>query len=296
MLLNQTTMRDLFTSFHAAFNANFNAATCHHQRMALTVNSSTSEMQYGWLGSFPGIRAWMGDRIISNLSAHTYSIANKDFESTISVPRNSIADDQIGIYAPMFRSLGEEAAGHPDKLIFELMSIGHTQPCYDGKCFFDEEHPVGSGKPRKVSNKLTASGENGPPWFLLCTSKGIRPFIFQKRQDYNLVRMDKENDENVFMRREYLYGVDARVNVGFGLWQLAVRSTCPLTPESFAAARATMASFKNDEGRPLGLVPDLLVAPMQLEEEGRILLNCELVNGNSNPWKSAADLLVTPWL
>lgn len=296
MILNHSTMHDLFTAFHAAFNTSFEATTRHHQRLALTVNSSTTEMQYGWLGSFPGINAWMGDRIIRNLSAHTYTITNKDFESTISVPRNSIADDQCGIYAPMFRALGEEAACHPDKLIFELLNTGHTQPCYDGKCFFDEKHPVGSGKPNSVSNNLTVSDENGPAWFLLCTNKGIRPFIFQVRQDYKLERMDRETDENVFMRREYLYGVDARVNVGFGLWQLAVRSTCPLTPSSFATARATMASFKNDEGRPLGLVPDLLVAPMQLEEQARILINCDLVNGNSNPWKGAADLLVTPWL
>lgn len=260
------------------------------------MTSSTSAEHYSWLGSFPGIREWVGERIVRNLSAHKYIIENKDFESTISVLCNAVQDDQYGLFTPMFRILGEEAASHPDKLIFELLNTGHAQPCYDGKYFFDEAHPVGNGKSNGVSNNLTATKDNGPAWFLLCTTKGIRPFIFQMRQDYNLVRMDQDTDENVFMRREYLYGVNARVNVGFGLWQLAVRSTCPLTPSNFAAARATMASFKNDEGRPLGLVPDLLVAPMQLEEQARTQINCDLVNGNSNPWRGAADLLVTPWL
>ena len=37
--------------------------------------------------------------------------------------------------------------------------------------------------------------------------------------------MTKETDENVFMRDEYLYGVNARDGVGYGFWQMAYGST-----------------------------------------------------------------------
>ena len=52
----------------------------------------------------------------------------------------------------------------------------------------------------------------------------IKPVIFQRRRDYDLRRMDMRDDEHVFMRDNYRYGVDARVNAGYGLWQLAYGS------------------------------------------------------------------------
>lgn len=33
------------------------------------------------------------------------------------------------------------------------------------------------------------------------------------------------NSDNVFMRKKYRYGVEARGVAGFGLWQMAVGST-----------------------------------------------------------------------
>ena len=65
---------------------------------------------------------------------------------------------------------------------------------------------------------------NPDMWFLLCTSKVIKPFIFQNRRKPALVAKTAASDDNVFMRNEYLYGADARCNAGFGLWQLAYGS------------------------------------------------------------------------
>jgi len=62
-------------------------------------------------------------------------------------------------------------------------------------------------------------------WYLLCTKRAIRALVFQLREKAKLVALDKDNDDNVFMRKEYLYGVDGRYNAGYGLWQLAYGST-----------------------------------------------------------------------
>lgn len=61
-------------------------------------------------------------------------------------------------------------------------------------------------------------------WYLLDTSKAIKPIIFQKRQDPQLVSLVDEKDRNVFMNRQYLYGVDMRCNAGYGFWQMAFGS------------------------------------------------------------------------
>jgi phage major head subunit gpT-like protein len=60
--------------------------------------------------------------VVKNLAAHSYKIANRDFEQTITVPRNDIEDDQYGVFGPMFEEMGRSAAEFPDELVFGLMT------------------------------------------------------------------------------------------------------------------------------------------------------------------------------
>ena len=62
-------------------------------------------------------------------------------------------------------------------------------------------------------------------WFLLCTNRFLKPIIFQDRKKAKLTALIKDDDENVFMRNEFIWGVDARYNAGYGFWQMAYGST-----------------------------------------------------------------------
>jgi phage major head subunit gpT-like protein len=152
-----------------------------------------------------------------------------------------------------------------------------------------------------------ASNDGGgadTPWFLLDARRSIiKPFIYQLRQPVQLTRMDRADDEHVFMRRTYRFGVDARYTCAYGLWQLASGSRQPLDLTSYAAARAAMMSLKNADGRPLRVKPDLLVVPPSLEATAREILEARYVLGDeaaggmkNNIWKGSAGLLVAPEL
>lgn len=291
LIVNQANLANLFVGFKAAFNTGFRGVTPQWQRVATLVPSSTSEEHYAWVGQFPRMKEWIGDRQVKGLSAFDYTIRNKKFESTISVPKDNIEDDQFGIFAPLFQEMGFAAATHPDELVWALLKAGFATPCYDGQNFFDTDHPVGDGV---VSNH---GGGAGTPWYLLDVSRPLKPLIFQKRRDYVLKAMVQAEDEKVFMADEFRYGVDARCNVGFGFWQQAFGSRVALDAAGYKAARGAMHAFKSDEGRPLGIMPNLLVVPPSLEEEGReLLLNERDASGATNPWKGTAELLVVPWL
>ena len=58
-------------------------------------------------------------------------------------------------------------------------------------------------------------------WYLLCTTRPIRPLIWQQRKKAKFVSKTAETDDNVFMKKTFLYGVDSRGNAGFGFWQMA---------------------------------------------------------------------------
>lgn len=292
MLINQSKLEAFYSGVSAAFAKGLGTAESQYEKIAMVIPSTTSDNVYPWLGTLPSMKQWVGDRVIRNLTAHSYSIENVPFEVTIAVKREHVEDDQVGIYSIMFTDLGAQTTLHPNQLVFAALQKGHETLCYDGQYFFDADHPVGQ---KTVSNTL--GDGSAAPWYLFCTSRPVKPLIFQKRRDYQLVRKDAPTDDNVFMRGELLYGVDARVNVGYGLWQCAVRSTAPLNADSYEEARAAMMSFTNDNGDPLGLVPDLLVVPPAHEAGARRIVASDFVNGGgTNIWAGSAGLLVSPWL
>lgn len=302
-------LNDIFTGFKMAFNNGFEGAKSTIAVIAMEVPSSASEENYAWLGSFPTIREWVGDRIITNLSAWKYTIKNKNFETTVSVDGNQMEDDQYGIFAPLMVEMGREAAIHPDKMAYSLLKEGFTTACYDGQYFFDTDHPVegSAGLVHSVSN-MQAGG--GPAWFLIDASRQLRPLVFQNRRAYRFVSLDKANDGNVFWRNEYIYGCDGRSNVGFGLWQLAFGSKAALTHENYEAARAAMSSFTRDGDTKLGITPTHLVVPQELEGAARRIVKNDTrviaVAGAepdtttsvviSNEWKDTAELVVPAYL
>lgn len=61
-------------------------------------------------------------------------------------------------------------------------------------------------------------------WFLLDTSKAMKPFIYQERKKPTFVQMTNPDSPNVFMEGVFYYGVEARAAAGYGHWQLCYGS------------------------------------------------------------------------
>jgi phage major head subunit gpT-like protein len=296
MIINKDNLDRLFVAWNAAFKRGLGDAPSYWSRVAMPTTSGGSAEDYGWLGQLPNVREWIGDRVVHNLSLHSYQVKNRDFELTVSVKRNDIEDDRVGIYTPMFDHLGAETREHPDRLVFELLSEGFNAPCYDGQNFFDTEHPVIDKTGNAVSASNLQDGD-GPAWFLLDTSRVLKPIIHQTRRAFSLIKKDHPTDDNVFDRKEFVYGVDGRCNVGFGLWQLAYASRQPLNKANYEAARSAMTTTRGDHGKRLGIVPTMLVVPPELDGAGRRLLKTQTADGGgSNEWVDSAELLTVPFL
>lgn len=291
MILNSQTLKDLFVGFRNDFNTGFRSVTPQWNQVATLVPSMTAENLYGWLKQFPRLREWVGDRTLHKMAAEAYRLANRKFEASVEVKRDDIEDDQFGVYSPMMQEMGFAAATHPDELVFEAVSKAFDDLCFDGQPFFDSDHPVGGGT---VSNVQSGGGT---PWILLDLRRPLKPFIFQRRKDYNLVSMTKADDEAVFMRDTYRYGVDGRGAAGYGFWQLAFASEGDLDATNFKAHRAAMKAFKSDEGRPLAVRPThILVGPSRLDEAESLFSRQNDAAGAGNTLYKAVEIIETPWL
>jgi phage major head subunit gpT-like protein len=296
MLITNTTLQALRVGFSTEFQNAFDAVPKMKDRVAKTVRSTTAMNTYGWLKSLTGMREWLGPRLVDNLSEASYTIVNKSFEKTIGVNRDNIEDDNLGMYSDGFTMMGDGAGRLPEELVWGLMKLGFSTNCWDGQFFFDTDHPV-MLPDGTMGTYANTDGGAGQPWFLICSKRPIKPIIYQERKAPNFVSKDKETDDNVFNRKEYLYGVDMRCNVGYGLPQLAWGSKQPLTEANYEIARAAILNMKADGGGPLGLVPDLLVVGASNEGAARGIVQSQLVNGGeSNKWAGTAEVLLCPWI
>lgn len=296
MIVNRQNLAAAYTGFKTVFSQAFEGATVDYPQVAMTVPSSTSQEVYPWLGQTTNFREWVGDRVYQALKQYDWTVKNKAYENTVAVQREHLEDDQFGIYAPLFQQMGLDSRQHPDTLLWPLLANGWSNLCYDGQNFFDTDHPVldANGNETSVSN---SGGGSGTPWFLIDTTRAVKPLIWQTRKPYNFVAMDKEDDEGVFTRREFRYGVDTRVAAAYGLWQLAYGSKQTLNAENFNSAFAAMSAMKGDNARPLGLRPKLLVVPPTLRAAALEVVKAERnANGATNINRDVVDVLVTPWL
>ena len=295
MIINHANLALLNQSFSAAFQIGLGITTPMWKQCATLVPSTTAEQKYGWLGKITKFREWIGERQLQNLVAHDYAVKNKTFENTVSVSRDEIDDDQYGVYRPVIEQLGQDATLHPDEMVFGLLKAGFTTPCYDGQYFFDTDHPV--GMPGRQVSTSNFQGGSGTAWYLLDTTKVLKPLIYQKRRDYTFTAKTSLTDDNVFNRNEFLWGADGRGNAGLGLWQLAYASKETLDLTSYADARAAHQSFVGDNGKPLVINSTELWVPPNLEKAALEVVQADrLANGASNPMRNLSKVVVCPWL
>jgi len=266
----------------------YNQTQVNYDKVATQINSNSLNSSYTWLGDFPKMREWIGERVIQDLKAHSYTITKKRFELTISMDRDYILYDNLGMMKPRIQQMAYDAKTHYDELVFPLLETNGL--CYDGKNFFDTKHKVGSNDISNLGDlvlnqanflktrqsMMSQKGESGkklgikpniiviPPqleamalklfkadtidsssnitkdmveilviadlsddkaWYLLDTSRPIKPLILQINRAINFTAMDKVDDENVFMNASFRYGVDSEDNAGYGFWQLAYKQT-----------------------------------------------------------------------
>ena len=290
MDINRQNMNELFLGFQQIFKRGFEAADLEYRKFSTEVRSTTAVEVYPFLEQFGGMREWIGDRQLKNVSSQKKKVANRDFEDNVIVKKNDIEDDKYGLYSSLIQDLGTAANSIWGELAYQALLGGDVDTWVDELPFFSAARKYGedstidnlgtaalsmeaygaarvkmlqyrghNGRALKVmprllivgpeneevafdilknarrltaevigdsDNQKTISGsienryagtaeilvsqELGKEWFLCDVSKSLKPVVIQKRKEPKLTRLDAENDESVFVRKEFIYGTDCR--------------------------------------------------------------------------------------
>lgn len=116
--------------------------------------------------------------------------------------------------------------GRPLNITPNVLLVGpalETQAklCVADKLGNDTPNPLAKTAEVIVDARITST----TAWFLLDTSKPVKPFIYQQRKAPVFVSQTDMNATDVFSRKKYKYGAEARAAGGYGFWQLCFGST-----------------------------------------------------------------------
>lgn len=116
---------------------------------------------------FPGMREWLGERRIQDLSEYSLQISKKDWELTVGINRDDIFFDKFGNIADQIRGIAQAVPRHFVKFFTDLLLGGFATLAYDGANFFDTAHPNGAGA---VYSNTTNAAISAAAWEAAKTS------------------------------------------------------------------------------------------------------------------------------
>lgn len=277
MPIDRISFEDLNTTVQASFKQGVGTPlTEDYKRISQEVSSSGPANVYPYFTAIRGYREWLGPRQFQRVTGQSFVVPNREWENGLEIPQTAVEDDQVGLYFGQAEELGRTGVEQREELMFGMLSHGNTTLCYSGEPFFGT-HTVGN---TTVSNDM---GGTGPVFFLVDTTRSIKPLIFQNRLDPVITAKTAATDDNVFYDGVLRWGARARNAATYGVWALVVRSRQPFNETNLLAAKARMQSFKSEEGRNYGLRPKLIVAGLESEDTVlKLLTQNTLAGGESN--------------
>lgn len=109
----------------------------------MEVQSKTAGEDYAFLMNNRRMRKFLGERVARKLKSVKFYLPNEDYEDTLEVSRNDIADDTTGKYNTEARAMGESVKLMDDDQLVRLINEGSTALAIDGQYFFDTDHAYG---------------------------------------------------------------------------------------------------------------------------------------------------------
>jgi hypothetical protein len=137
-------------------------------RLAATINSmlpTGSAERLDFLGTIAPMREWKGTRQSVRPIEYPFTLVNRKFETSASLPLDWIKNDKTGNVGQVFGQMGSRMAQWRAKMIADLINnatAGGTYLAFDGLAFFSASHTYGVGGSVTVNNISSLTTANGP--------------------------------------------------------------------------------------------------------------------------------------
>ncbi len=136
------------------------------------------------------------------------------------------AQASYGVARTALKRIKDEE-GRPLNVIPNILLVGPALEDTARALMTNDRLEDGKPNPYKGTAELVVCAylTSDTAWFLLDTTKPIKPFLYQERKAPVFVQQTDPQSDNVFMSKKFRFGAEARAAGGYGFWQLAYGST-----------------------------------------------------------------------
>ncbi|GHD63849.1 Mu-like prophage major head subunit gpT family protein [Jeongeupia chitinilytica] len=152
------------------------------------------------------------------------SVSNKGTKK-LSVATQAAAQASYGAGRTAMKKFKDEE-GRPLNITPNVLLVGPALEDTARALLTNDRLEDGKANPYKGTAELVVDGRltSDDAWFLLDTTKPVKPLIYQERMKPVFVEQTDPQADSVFMRKKFKFGAEARGNGGYAFWQLAYGS------------------------------------------------------------------------
>lgn len=149
------------------------------------------------------------------------SVSNKGTKK-LSVATQDAADASYGAARTAMRSFKDEE-GRPLNINPNVLLVPPALESTAKALLTSDKLKDGGINPYKGTAELVVDARltSDTAWFLLDTTKPVKPFIYQERKKPVFVEQTDPQADDVFNRKKFKFGAEARAAGGYGFWQMA---------------------------------------------------------------------------
>jgi len=153
------------------------------------------------------------------------SVSNKG-TAALSGATQAAAEASYGAARTAIMSVKDDE-GRPLGLVPDLLEVPPALETQGKRLVEMDKLADDTPNPYKGTAKLVVNPRltSTTAWFLHCTSMPVKPFVYQERKAPNFVEQTDPQNDNVFMRKKFRFGAEARAAGGYAFWQMSYGST-----------------------------------------------------------------------
>lgn len=147
MIISPANLSFFFTTLETRFWQAYSVAPTFYDKVCTTYPAGSEQMIFGWENMLDKVREWVGPRVVQTPALQTYTVPMQLFETTKSIDKFKLADDQYGLYFPTVQNIGMQTKKWPDYQVRDLLQnsgsqTGVRQLGTDGLTHWNTAHPV----------------------------------------------------------------------------------------------------------------------------------------------------------
>lgn len=122
-------LRIINSDIQAEFSLAFNAAQVTSDDLVTVRPSRSNFVTQRALAQIPKMRKWLGEKVFKQVAEFVTTTRAPDWELSVTIDRNDVMSDNVGMYAGVPALMGFQGKKHQDQLLAQLLTCGVSQNC-----------------------------------------------------------------------------------------------------------------------------------------------------------------------